>query len=145
MIKITHNKKKCSRCNKLLPATLDYFYKTIKHSLGLSSICKNCFKIINYDKWEKLKRIVIGYYSNDTFKCSGCGCDIYDVLTIDHINNNAYWRKTNEISGRDFYIKIIKNRFPDDYQVLCWNCQHLKRIKKSATPTGKKVVARKTI
>lgn len=40
--------RNCTKCNRWLPATTKYFVKQSKHSTGLSSHCKECFKKI-YD------------------------------------------------------------------------------------------------
>ena len=60
------------------------------------------------------------------YKCVCCGETEPSFLTIDHINNDGA-RARKKIGypkgGTHFYTWIIKNGFPDDLQVLCWNCQ----------------------
>lgn len=72
----------------------------------------------------KNRRIVLDHYSNGTDSCSCCGEDIYQFLTIDHINGggNAHRKKTKVRGGHHFYYWLIKNGFPKGYQVLCFNC-----------------------
>ena len=36
------NRKKCGKCGKKYPATLEYFYKDISKKDGLHSVCKKC-------------------------------------------------------------------------------------------------------
>lgn len=59
------------------------------------------------------------------FNCSDIRC-----LTIDHINGGGTKeREKNKIpSGQAFYTWLKKNGYPDGYQVLCMNCQFIKRI-----------------
>ena len=51
--------------------------------------------------------------------CACCGEVNPKFLTIDHINNDgSAYRNRGECS----YSWIIKNNFPDNLQILCWNC-----------------------
>lgn len=52
----TGKKKKCSRCNLMLPATSDYFYSDKKMRLGLKSHCKSC----DGNKGKRLRYLVDG-------------------------------------------------------------------------------------
>jgi hypothetical protein len=61
---------------------------------------------------------VISHYGK---KCKCCGETEMKFLTIDHINNDGAEHKRS-IGGVDLYNWIIKNNFPDTFQVLCWNC-----------------------
>ena len=59
-------------------------------------------------------------------KCSQCNCDIYEVLDIDHIENDGNKERKNIKCTLSFYQYIIKNNFPKKYQILCKNCNWLK-------------------
>jgi hypothetical protein len=56
--------------------------------------------------------------------CVCCGESDERFLSIDHINNDGYKkRQTREdCTGPSWYSRIIKRGFPDDLQVLCFNC-----------------------
>ena len=71
------------------------------------------------------KTIVLQVYSKGKMCCNKCGFDEnIDALTIDHIDN-----KKKEDAGKGyFYTWIIKNNFPNNLQVLCMNCQFIKRL-----------------
>lgn len=65
--------------------------------------------------------------------CVCCGENTNEFLTIDHINNDgAEHRKSifgrNKTGGYPFYLWVIRNKFPDDLQVMCMNCNMAKRI-----------------
>lgn len=74
------------------------------------------------DKEMRLK--VIAHYSNGLMCCACCNENTFQFLTIDHINNDgAEHRKTlkNKIY---WWLKI--NGYPEDFQVLCMNCNFAK-------------------
>lgn len=68
---------------------------------------------------EKLRNAVLDAYGN---KCVCCGEECPYFLTIDHINNDgASHRKA--IGGSDRLCRwLVKNSFPEGFQLLCWNC-----------------------
>jgi len=63
------------------------------------------------------KKIVVEYYGG---KCACCGETNLWFLTVDHINNDGYklGRGRNGCKMED----IIRKGFPDDLQLLCYNC-----------------------
>lgn len=71
----------------------------------------------------KNKLIVINHYCNDNPHCQCPKCDIKEIhfLTIDHINNNGN-KHRKEIGDTNLYAWIIRNNFPKDLRILCWNC-----------------------
>lgn len=81
-----------------------------------------------YYVWrEKLKRQVFGHYSNQTFKCACCGESEQDFLTIDHINGrgNEHRRAifgTINAGGYKMHSWLVKQGFPEGFQVLCFGC-----------------------
>lgn len=81
------------------------------------------------------KNIVFNHYSNNDIKCANCGIDVYSVLCLDHINNDGadHKRRLNkqgrkQLGTTDIYRDIIKNNFPDNFQVLCFNCNYHKEF-----------------
>lgn len=73
----------------------------------------------------KIKTIVLKHYSNELLICSCCGDNHIEFLTLDHINNDgAKERKSKGSSYHTitFYNSLIKNNFPNGYDVLCFNC-----------------------
>jgi hypothetical protein len=89
---------------------------------------------------------VMNHYSNPQFngiiECNGfdgvkCpwNCSDIDVLTIDHINDDGADQRRKLYGGRTgggsrFYKWLIKNNFPEGYQVLCCNCQRKKEMER---------------
>jgi hypothetical protein len=75
------------------------------------------------------KATIVQHYGG---KCvwPGCGVADIDVLTIDHINNDgaAERRELNERGGNKTYERLIREDFPEGYQVLCANHNLKKNI-----------------
>lgn len=78
------------------------------------------------------RRIVLNHYSNGTMACNCCGENIYDFLSLDHINGGGNQHRKKE-KGR-LEPKLIKANFPDGYQVLCHNCNMGKRFNNNICP-----------
>lgn len=77
----------------------------------------------------KLKMEILRHYSGEPPRCS-CGFDDVRALTIDHINGrgNEHRRQLRKIGGT-FYQWLKGQGFPSGYQVLCMNCQMIKKYK----------------
>ena len=115
-----------------------------KHEgLGL---CRNCYNLdryktdLTYREKQKLKtrietkRLKCIVYNNYGRRCNCCGELEEFFLTIDHINNDGNVRRYPEGTGCTFYRWIIRNKFPNDLQTLCWNCQQGKRFNGGICP-----------
>lgn len=79
----------------------------------------------------KTKLVVLGYYSNGELKCARCGESRLPCLSIDHISGGGLKHRRsigiNSGGGSTFYRWLRNNCFPEGYQVLCMNCQYIKR------------------
>ena len=71
---------------------------------------------------RKLKQEVLEHYGT----ICPCGFSDQRALSIDHINGKGT-KHRRQIGASRFYIWLRKNNFPDGYQVLCMNCQFIKR------------------
>jgi hypothetical protein len=86
------------------------------------------------EKRALLKYEVLSHYSGEQPKCIRCNFTDIRALSLDHIfNDGAEERRrisknTNSkvSSGSGFYQWVIKNNFPNRYQVLCMNCNLIK-------------------
>ena len=74
---------------------------------------------------QNMKRLIMDHYGS---KCVCCGETELVFLTIDHINNDGQQHRKRLGDVSRFYEYIIKAGFPDDLQILCWNCNEAKRI-----------------
>lgn len=66
-----------------------------------------------------LKAKVLENYGNC---CACCGETAPEFLSVDHINGDGKQHRALTGTGLNFYRSIIKNNYPDDLRVLCFNC-----------------------
>ena len=76
---------------------------------------------------------ILQYYSADIPFCACCGEKEIKFLSLDHINGGGTKHRQqlqkNRIKpagGSVVYGWIIKNNFPEGYQILCHNCNQAK-------------------
>ena len=90
---------------------------------------------------KELKLEILHHYSHD-LKCIRCGFSDIRSLSIDHIKGNGN-KHRKEIGIGNFYQWIKKNNFPKGFQVLCFNCQWIKRSENNEVNKGGYVTKRK--
>lgn len=87
----------------------------------------NAVSCKKYD--DGLRALALMAYGN---LCACCGENNALFLTIDHtFNNGAEHRKVlggQHSNGHAIYRWLKKHNYPEGFQILCWNCQHGKRI-----------------
>lgn len=97
--------------------------------------CRQCYLIMHRQKAQrqrtKLKNQVFTHYGG---KCVCCGESNWMFLTIDHVNGSGAAHRL-ELTGRprqggstQMYRWLVKNNYPDGFQLLCWNCNVTKHI-----------------
>lgn len=76
--------------------------------------------------WKKLKDKVIEYLGS---KCEKCGITDKRVLQIDHIKGDGEKerRGKNRISSNKFCKKVLSTPKGKEYQLLCANCNWIKK------------------
>ena len=77
---------------------------------------------------QKLRNIIIDHYGG---KCAKCGFSDRRALQIDHINGGGKREMKKMGCSLAFYLHIIKNNFPPTYQILCANCNWIKRFERN--------------
>ncbi len=122
-IKNGHNQKCCSQeCSKINNKN---YFKTLEYKEYGKQYNKIHAKERKEDRY-KLRLKVIEHYSNGTMQCNCCGEKETKFLTIDHIDCGKLLhgkkKRLNKFTGRQLYLHIINNNFPEGYQVLCFNC-----------------------
>lgn len=99
--------------------------------------------ILNAQNKEKRATIARKDYANKRLaiiehyggRCSCCGEAEPLFLEIDHINNDGKIHRQNiGIGGRTLILWLIKNNYPDGFQVLCSNCNQGKKRGGGACP-----------
>lgn len=67
----------------------------------------------------ELKAQVFGAYGR---RCNCCGETNVGFLTVDHVNGGGNEHRKSVGGGVQVYLDIIRRNFPEDFQVLCYNC-----------------------
>lgn len=77
-----------------------------------------------------MKMQVFLHYSNGVIQCACCGELEIKFLSIDHIEGRKKFNHGKGFGGVKLYNWLIKNNFPDGFQILCINCNWAKGIYK---------------
>ena len=59
--------------------------------------------------------------------CAICGFTDKRALTLDHKLNNGN-EERRRLGERGVYMKAKKEYLPNEYQIICMNCQFIKRV-----------------
>lgn len=70
------------------------------------------------------KQEIINHYGG---RCTCCGEHRVEFLCLDHKNNNGQ-EERRRFHFASVWKIAIKRGFPDDYQVLCYNCNNAKAV-----------------
>lgn len=70
------------------------------------------------DRHHKRRALVISHYGS---QCACCGESQDVFLALDHIDGGGN-KHRKELKSKSLWDWIIKNNFPDGFQVLCHNC-----------------------
>ena len=74
------------------------------------------------------------YMAYGGYVCACCGETEPIFLTIDHINNNGNEHRKTISAGYAMYLWLKKNNYPEDFQILCMNCNWGKARNKGVCP-----------
>lgn len=77
--------------------------------------------------YPKRKEEVFKHYSSE-LKCAKCGFSDIRALSVDHINGGGTKHRREIGKGAQFYNWLKKNNYPEGFQILCMNCQFIKRV-----------------
>lgn len=124
--KIDGNTVSCKKCklkykNRKTEALDNGFCnRCFKNVLSSGTCCEECLAKLKTSRAIIRDKVFVAYGG---YRCACCGESEPDFLTIDHIENNGHLLRKEQGSGNPFYQWLIKNKFPNGYQVLCMNCQ----------------------
>ncbi len=127
--------KRCAKCGETKP--LDQFFKNRARSDGVSGYCRPCQTEANSGRHQRLRTMVMDALGGPV--CLRCGFDDVRALTIDHKNGGGTNHRREAVSMWSIYRHALEN--PDLYQVLCWNCNYIKRIEEGEIPSAEYVAA----
>lgn len=89
--------------------------------------------------YHERRIVILAAYGN---ACAQCGFAKKDALHIDHIRGGGS-RELKEKFKRNshqFLRWLIVNGFPPQYQLLCANCNWIKRCERGEQPTGRRSI-----
>jgi len=124
-------RKRCARCGSVRLAK--HFNPDPRNRSGLDSYCRECSSRYVHDYYERnpnakkdsnrrhyatVRNKVFDHYG---WVCSCCGETEPFFLTTDHVNGNGGGHD-RLLRGYAMYKAIIDAGFPDDFQILCFNC-----------------------
>lgn len=133
----TISQKECSKCRKTKPL-IDFYFEKTKNRF--SSECRLCAnerhksreKKRSPERAEAVRRRQMGYrvgikkecmaaYGG---KCSCCGENTLEFLSIDHVKGGGTRIRKSGLSGGGHTYRMLKKQgWPqEDYRVLCHNC-----------------------
>lgn len=120
----------CNECKDIFKA----IYKT-KRCNKCKKIHESKLRIIALKKWGwneyqnkrklKIKTQIFEHYG---MKCNCCDEREFKFLTLDHIIDNPKQKKKAKNNQITVYVWIIKNNFPEGFQILCFNCNIAKGL-----------------
>lgn len=95
---------------------------------------------VQQQREAKRKLDIFAHYCNGNPQCARCGFDDIRALQIDHINGGGTNRRRQLglFGGSHFYKWLQLNKYPEGYQVLCANCNWIKRTENNETGTWNK-------
>jgi len=132
------NTYQCSSCKELFAKK--YYHPDKTHKYGIHSRCKKCCQEEGKTYWAKheskmrhsfrsteRRKLVKGkIFSILGHKCARCGFGDMRALQIDHVDGSGRKAKRG-ISIDRFYREILENLHTGKFQILCANCNWIKR------------------
>jgi hypothetical protein len=61
------------------------------------------------------------HYSHGDIKCACCEEREEMFMTLDHVDGGGR-ADFQKYPGYGFYLKLIRDNYPDGYRILCMNC-----------------------
>ena len=121
---MTTNEAEKSRYKKWYEANKDRV-REMKRKSMLKNRLENpeIYRKHSRDSKAKLKATLFDMYGH---VCIRCGFEDKRALTLDHKLNNGN-KERKELGERGVYQKARDTFLPDEYQILCMNCQFIKR------------------
>lgn len=133
--KVIPEEKRCPKCKLTKKST--EFYPDKYKKLGIDTYCKECrrpecrkhqreYKKHHY-RW-KAKFIVVAHYSMGEMCCRHCRQSDIRCLQLDHCEGGGNLHRRSLPNPTGIYSWLIRNDFPEGYQILCANCNFIKKI-----------------
>lgn len=109
---------------------------------------KAYYRELNKIRWEYNSEVASSSRRNLRYRvvqgyggcCAWCGHDDERVLQLDHVNDDGVIQRGKDKNGKQKnndkeYRRVIAEGFPPWGQILCANCNHLKKVLKHIRDT----------
>jgi hypothetical protein len=83
-------------------------------------------RAINREQSYRYRAAVLDHYGPF---CVCCGEAETTFLTVDHMNNDGAEHRRTDPSASNIYFWLVRNDFPEGFQILCWNCNAAKQFR----------------
>ena len=80
---------------------------------------------------KEIRSLVLVAYG---MKCVCCSETQPLLLNIDHVNNDGAKHRESVGYSTRFYRWLIRNKFPEGFQIMCWNCNLGKYLNSGTCP-----------
>lgn len=143
--------RKCKKCEVEKP--IEAFELLAGYRKRTCRECRNKRQCELYAKNDAMKAARKSYmrlqytdHRNRVFdhygrQCACCGESEPLFLSVDHVNNDGHLqrRSPGKTSHNNIYGWLVRNGFPDGFQILCSNCNHGKHRNGGVCPHIQKV------
>jgi hypothetical protein len=123
------NYRKCKAC-WLLYAKEHYRDKVLHIKDDSGSVQKVNKNSYTKNFFSRLRLEVLKHYSPN-LTCANCGFADFRALSIDHVQGGgtAHLREISKGRADGYYLLfwLKRNNYPSGFQILCMNCQWIKR------------------
>lgn len=104
-------------------------YEALKASEGISGTPSK-FLEIGQKSRDRIRKAVLEALGGS---CVRCGERIPKFLNVDHVHDGGreHRKQIRTGSAQKVHQEILSGKFPGKYQLLCWNCNHLKFLESS--------------
>ena len=94
---------------------------------------KRGYEKVKYDVFLHYSEIISG---SDVPCCAICEETEFLFLTIDHIHGRKTAEEKRGVMKSDELYRKLRREWPDEYQVLCYNCNMVKEIRRPKVKTN---------
>ena len=129
----TENKIQCRVCRSRTASYLKDPEKNERHKVLMYKWwLKNKVRLSKYrrEHYKSRRILCLEHYGS---KCNCCGEAELSFLVIDHVNNDGR-KHRKEIRNNRIHPWLIRNNFPEGFQVLCQNCNWGKHVNGGVCP-----------
>lgn len=101
--------------------------------------CKQATRDRHRRTHKERRILVISHYGNC---CAQCLESTYEFLTIEHKDGGGREHKRS-IGAANVAKWIIENNYPNNFEILCWNCNCSKNVKSTHSSSINAVIKRR--